>query len=123
MLKEISSEISQSDFSSLIQIIPYHLISLALTDITFQIGLSFNKHQIKMAKVRGAVVVDNDVCKGCNLCVVACPTQVLALNRNVNNKGYHYSYMENPDNCNGCTNCSAVCPDSCITVYRVKAEA
>ena len=73
-----------------------------------------------MAKVRGAVVVDTEVCKGCNLCVVACPTQTLALNRSVNSKGYHYSYMENPDNCTGCTNCSAVCPDSCITVYRAK---
>ena len=74
-----------------------------------------------MAKVIGAVVVETEVCKGCNLCVVACPTQVLALNRNVNTKGYHYSYMEYPDNCNGCTNCSTVCPDSCITVYRTKS--
>ena len=75
-----------------------------------------------MAKVRGAVVVDIEVCKGCNLCVVACPTQTLSLHRNVNSKGYHHSYMENPDNCTGCTNCAAVCPDSCISVYRLKAE-
>lgn len=75
-----------------------------------------------MAKVRGAVVVDTEVCKGCDLCVVACPTQTLALHRNVNSKGYHYSYMEYPDNCTGCANCSAVCPDSCISVYRLKAE-
>lgn len=75
-----------------------------------------------MAKVRGAVVVDNEVCKGCSLCVVACPTSTLALNRSVNSRGYHFSYMENRDNCTGCTNCSAVCPDSCITVYRVKVE-
>lgn len=76
-----------------------------------------------MAKVRGAVVVDNEACKGCNLCVVACPTQVLALHRNVNGKGYHYSYMENPENCIGCTSCALVCPDSCITVYRAKTTA
>jgi 2-oxoglutarate ferredoxin oxidoreductase subunit delta len=75
-----------------------------------------------MAKVIGAVVVDSEVCKGCNLCVVSCPTQTLALNRDVNSMGYHYSYMENPDNCTGCTNCSTVCPDSCITVYRAKVD-
>jgi 2-oxoglutarate ferredoxin oxidoreductase subunit delta len=75
-----------------------------------------------MAKVRGAVVVDNEQCKGCNLCVVACPQGVLNLHREVNSKGYHYSYMANPDLCNGCTNCGTVCPDSCITVYRFKPQ-
>ena len=72
-----------------------------------------------MAKVRGAVVVENELCKGCNLCVVACPQNVLALHKEVNSKGYHYSYMANPEACTGCTNCAMVCPDSCITVYRV----
>ncbi|MEN8115354.1 MAG: 4Fe-4S binding protein [Bacteroidota bacterium] len=73
-----------------------------------------------MAKVKGAVVVDIEACKGCSLCVEACPHEVLALNREVNSKGYHYSYMKNPDACIGCANCGVVCPDTCITVYRVK---
>ncbi|TKG88499.1 4Fe-4S dicluster domain-containing protein [Puteibacter caeruleilacunae] len=73
-----------------------------------------------MAKVKGAVVVDNEKCKGCDLCVVACPHDVLSLHREVNGKGYHYSYMKNPDACIGCMNCALVCPDSCITVYRVR---
>ncbi|HNZ71228.1 MAG TPA: 4Fe-4S binding protein [Prolixibacteraceae bacterium] len=74
-----------------------------------------------MAKARGAVVVDNEKCKGCNLCVVACPYGVLNLNKEVNSKGYNYSYMENPELCIGCTNCGMVCPDSCLTVYRVNS--
>ena len=46
-----------------------------------------------MAKFRGAVVVNTERCKGCNLCVVACPADVLELHpREVNNKGYHYVY-------------------------------
>ena len=32
-----------------------------------------------MAKIKGAVVVNNERCKGCDLCVVACPANVLAL--------------------------------------------
>ena len=32
-----------------------------------------------MAKMRGATVVDTERCKGCSLCVVACPLNVLAL--------------------------------------------
>jgi 2-oxoglutarate ferredoxin oxidoreductase subunit delta len=73
-----------------------------------------------MAKVKGAVVIDTEVCKGCELCIEACPEGVLALNREVNSRGYHYSYMKNPEACTGCSNCGLVCPDSCILVYRVK---
>lgn len=75
-----------------------------------------------MAKIKGAVVVDTEHCKGCDLCVVACPTDVLSLHKEVNKKGYNYAYMENPDACIGCANCGWVCPDACITVYKVKVE-
>lgn len=76
-----------------------------------------------MAKFKGMVVVNVERCKGCDLCVVACPTHVLALQkREVNDKGYHYAYMENPDDCIGCASCGFVCPDGCITVYKVKAQ-
>ncbi|MDR1414912.1 MAG: 4Fe-4S binding protein [Odoribacteraceae bacterium] len=75
-----------------------------------------------MAKFRGAVVVDTERCKGCDLCVIACPSGVLALAREVNGKGYHYSEMANPDACIGCGNCGPVCPDSVLTVYKVKVQ-
>lgn len=74
-----------------------------------------------MAKMRGAVVVDVERCKGCELCIVNCPQHVLAnIAAQVNSKGYPYVYMKNPDDCTGCTNCSVVCPDGVLTVYRIK---
>jgi len=73
-----------------------------------------------MAKLKGAVVVDTERCKGCDLCVVACPEDVLLMSKDANSKGYNYSYMEKQDDCNGCSACALVCPDACITVYRVK---
>lgn len=76
-----------------------------------------------MGKVRGAVIVNKEECKGCRLCVEACPYDVLDLHKEVNSKGYHYSYMENPEACIGCTNCGMVCPDSCLTIYRAKETA
>ena len=74
-----------------------------------------------MAKIAGAVEVNKERCKGCNLCVSACPAEVLSLHeKEVNDKGYHYAYMKNPDKCIGCASCGYVCPDGCITVYKVK---
>jgi 2-oxoglutarate ferredoxin oxidoreductase subunit delta len=75
-----------------------------------------------MAKIRGAIVVDRERCKGCDLCVVACPTHVIALSKEVNGKGYNYACMLQPDECIGCANCGLVCPDGCISVYKVKTE-
>ena len=73
-----------------------------------------------MAKIRGAVTVNTERCKGCNLCVVACPCDVLGLmQKEVNDRGYHFAYMANPDKCIGCQSCALVCPDACIEVYRI----
>lgn len=76
-----------------------------------------------MAKVKGRIVVDIERCKGCSVCIGACPTEVIDLAEEVNSKGYHYSYMANAEACIGCTNCAVVCPDGVITVYRMKVDA
>ena len=73
-----------------------------------------------MAKLKGAVVIDEERCKGCNICVATCPFKVLALQKKeVNNKGYHYAEMVS-EACIGCSSCAIVCPDSVISVYRIK---
>ncbi len=71
-----------------------------------------------MAK-RGDVVIDIEKCKGCEVCISACPQNVLAVASEVNNKGYHYAVKVN-EGCTGCANCAIVCPDAVITVYREK---
>jgi 2-oxoglutarate ferredoxin oxidoreductase subunit delta len=70
-----------------------------------------------MAKIRGDVKIDVEKCKGCELCVVACPQDALTLSREINKQGYHYAVLVE-DVCNGCKSCSLVCPDAVITVYR-----
>jgi len=73
-----------------------------------------------MAKIKGAIEVETDRCKGCDLCVKSCPFDVLSMSKEVNAKGYTYAYMSTPDNCNGCACCGLVCPDGCIRVYKIK---
>ena len=75
-----------------------------------------------MAKFRGAIVVDNERCKGCSLCVVACPVKVISRAKEVNAKGYNYAREYVEDTCIGCSACATVCPDGCITVYKVKCD-
>ena len=75
-----------------------------------------------MSKIKGAIVVDTERCKGCNLCVVAWPTKAIALTTNeVNHKGYAYC-REVADTCIGCSSCAIVCPDGCITDYPKKQD-
>ncbi len=75
-----------------------------------------------MGKTRGAIVVDVERCKGCNLCVAACPLNLIELAETVNRKGYNYARQHTVEKCNGCTSCAIVCPDGCITVYRKKED-
>ncbi|KAA6346878.1 4Fe-4S dicluster domain-containing protein [termite gut metagenome] len=75
-----------------------------------------------MSKIKGAIEVDTNRCKGCNLCVAACPLKVISLAKEVNIKGYNYVYQASDDVCNGCSSCAIVCPDGCISVYKLKVE-
>ena len=42
-----------------------------------------------MAKVKGAIVVDNEICKGCEVCIPVCPENVIMMSTDVNRKGWH----------------------------------
>ncbi len=71
---------------------------------------------------KGDVVINIEKCKGCEVCISACPNEVLAISNEVNSKGYHYAIKVNSE-CTGCVNCAIVCPDAVITVYREKRQA
>jgi len=68
--------------------------------------------------VTGWIEVNELYCKGCELCVDACPKGVLSLDEeNLTSKGYHPVYLS-ADGCTGCAICAIVCPDAALTVYR-----
>lgn len=69
---------------------------------------------------KGRIVVDENLCKGCELCISVCPPEVIkmAIDR-FTPKGYHPAELVDPDNeCTGCAICSIICPDAAITVFR-----
>jgi len=69
---------------------------------------------------KGAVIIDTERCKGCGLCIAACPQHVLAFSGTLNKSGYNVARVENPDACVGCAFCALTCPDIAIEVYREK---
>jgi 2-oxoglutarate ferredoxin oxidoreductase subunit delta len=71
---------------------------------------------------RGLVELDSEECKGCGLCVEACPPGVLRLAESLNRYGMHpAAYLGH--GCTGCGICFFVCPEpGAITVLRAAAR-
>ncbi len=65
------------------------------------------------------LTINEIVCKGCGLCVRACPKGVLALSKaKLNAKGYHPVSVAVPEACIGCASCARTCPDVAIRIER-----
>lgn len=72
---------------------------------------------------KGWIEVDDRFCKGCELCIHACPQGVMELDKErLTPKGYHPAHIFK-DGCTGCAICALVCPDAAITVYREVTKA
>lgn len=68
-----------------------------------------------MAKVK----ILAERCKGCGLCVLACPKKNLSIGDKFNASGYAYAQWKD-EGCTGCAFCAELCPDIAIRVWRPK---
>ena len=75
-----------------------------------------------MAK-KGKVVIDRELCKGCYLCIRACPVKALERSTEINSTGTYPARPAETETitegkCIACGNCYEVCADVCIEVYE-----
>ncbi len=71
---------------------------------------------------RGQLRLDSEECKGCGLCVEACPPKVLVLARYLNRYGYH-PVTYTGEGCTACGICFFACPEpGGIGVLRLKTS-
>jgi 2-oxoglutarate ferredoxin oxidoreductase subunit delta len=71
---------------------------------------------------RGSLHIDIEECKGCGLCIEACPPQVIALSDKLNHYGYRTAtYLGS--SCTACGICFLACPEpGAITVLRARSR-
>ena len=71
---------------------------------------------------RGLLRVDGNECKGCGLCIEACPPKVIRLSERLNHYGYRTATYLGAG-CTGCGICFMACPEpGAITVLRLVAR-
>ena len=59
------------------------------------------------------IIVREEVCKGCEMCVNACPKKIIRLSKDrINAKGYHPAELIDEEKCIGCASCATMCPDA-----------
>ena len=77
-----------------------------------------------MAKPKGMIIIDVERCKGCELCLAACPVKIIFMDPAVrNSKGYLPATVRDMGDmarCIACCYCALVCPDVAITVERLE---
>ncbi|MHB0997735.1 MAG: 4Fe-4S binding protein [Armatimonadota bacterium] len=66
----------------------------------------------------GRIVINEERCKGCRLCIHFCPKKQIDVSEEFNSKGYHPCVFRDTGECKGCTICAMMCPDVAIEVYR-----
>jgi len=67
-------------------------------------------------RIQQMIEINEELCKGCDICIDFCPMEVLAISESINRRGYYTPEVVKEEKCIGCRLCELVCPEFAITV-------
>ena len=68
------------------------------------------------------VFIYEEKCKGCELCIKACPKKIIKKKAYINKLGYNPVVIEEQEKCTGCALCATACPDLVLEVKEIENE-
>ena len=66
------------------------------------------------------IVIDDEYCKGCGICIHFCPKHVLEVSKEVNSRGFFTPWVVDGGECTRCRQCELFCPDFAIFIVEEK---
>ena len=69
--------------------------------------------------MKATMTINAELCKGCGLCVSACPLKIMEINKGATTQqGYHPAHNIAIEKCIACGNCAVTCPDAAIALEK-----
>ncbi|MCS7125019.1 MAG: 4Fe-4S binding protein [Candidatus Bathyarchaeota archaeon] len=66
--------------------------------------------------------INEDLCKGCGICISLCPNKVFAKSEEISSKGVFLPVIIHGDKCIACRICEEHCPDLAIFIEAQDVE-
>jgi len=68
----------------------------------------------KHRDINWRIEINENMCKGCEICIEFCPVKLFALSQKLNRKGYYLPVVLPDIKCTGCRLCELLCPELAI---------
>ncbi len=75
-----------------------------------------SKKSEKQGETSWSVEINEDLCKGCEICIEFCPLALFGPSGKLNKTGYYVPVVLQQGKCNGCRFCELLCPELAIVL-------
>ncbi|MEM3703056.1 MAG: 4Fe-4S binding protein [Candidatus Bathyarchaeia archaeon] len=73
-------------------------------------------------KLKTNIYINEELCKGCGICIKLCPNKVLERSEELSPRGVYLPIPVHRDKCTGCRICEEHCPDIALFIEIGKEE-
>ncbi len=70
----------------------------------------------KHREINWRIKINENLCKGCEICIEFCPLKIFGPSQMLNRKGYYLPVVLLEDKCTGCRLCELLCPELAIVL-------